>query len=294
MRLHTALNILGLSPPITQEDIKKQFRKSVKRCDPSLSNKDDVQLRLMIEAKQFLLNNFDFYFTTSKTAPGPKECKTKTQPKSTPKDPNTYAPGNKLYVKIKKTLLPTFYMCIPIIILIVSGLLLSMVDNKLRQTNNLKQTNSYLTILRKNIPITTINKTLEEEKKSYPPILATDYFIFEGDFTQTTPVGYTIKLLWEYDHPKTGKILVRDEFQSSVVVIDLDINRKVPQVEFKFDPTVTSSMTDDRYEAKGYNSISGLLAFLKVYRTKVIIHCPPNKWPKNIYLPSNPKEMLYF
>jgi curved DNA-binding protein CbpA len=296
MRLEVALNTLGLSPPITREEIKKQFRKTVKRYDPSLSNNNDEPLRRAIEAKQLLLNNFDLYFNSAPRAVKPKAYRVKPKPTPTDTPRAFYRKVNKTAKPKRKYYGPLTYVFLAMITLMTCANCFFLLRDYIRNSG-LKQTkNSYLSALRELHQLQPINKTSEEEEKLYPPILATKYFIFEGDFLRTTDAGYTIKFLWEYSPPNTDKTLIRDEFQAKAMEIRFNQNLQVPQVEFKFDPKTASGLSDEKYEAKGYNNPAGLIHFLKLYRTKVIIHCPrpPHEWPDNIYLPSNSRGLLYF
>lgn len=64
-KVSDALSELELTPPITREKIKTQFRKLAFRYSPDTTGTKitEVRFRAVIEAKDFLLKNFDHYFT---------------------------------------------------------------------------------------------------------------------------------------------------------------------------------------------------------------------------------------
>lgn len=87
MKVDEALRLLEITPPVTIEQIKKQYRKMAMRYSPDITRDPTTEhlFRLIIVAHEFLLKNFEMFFGNKfKTCSAPK---TKPAPKNPPATP---------------------------------------------------------------------------------------------------------------------------------------------------------------------------------------------------------------
>lgn len=87
MRVNEALHLLEITPPVTIEQIKRQYRKMAMRYSPDITRNPATEhlFRLVIVAHELLLKNFEMFFTNkNKVFSAPK---TKPTHKNTPVTP---------------------------------------------------------------------------------------------------------------------------------------------------------------------------------------------------------------
>ena len=75
MKFGDAVKLLELTPPVTKEQIKKQYRIMTKKYSPDLTQTSTTEalFRLVIEAYQLLWNNFDLFFSGKAFQPPPSQ-----------------------------------------------------------------------------------------------------------------------------------------------------------------------------------------------------------------------------
>lgn len=91
MKFGDALQLLELTPPVTREQIKKQYRKMSKRYSPDLTQSSNTEplFRLVIEAYKLLWEGFDVFFSGKAFMPPPKATSSQTQSAPSPPPPKT-------------------------------------------------------------------------------------------------------------------------------------------------------------------------------------------------------------
>jgi hypothetical protein len=85
MKVTEALQLLEVTPPVTIDKIKKQYRKMAIRYSPDISRTSTTEglFRLVIEAHSFLLSNFNLFFNPKQ----PTQAKATSQPDHTSPPP---------------------------------------------------------------------------------------------------------------------------------------------------------------------------------------------------------------
>lgn len=90
MKFGDAIKLLELTPPVTKEQIKKQYREMCKRYSPDLTQTSNTEplFRLVIEAYKLLWDGFDMFFSGKAFMPPPK-AKPQARPQATAPPPKT-------------------------------------------------------------------------------------------------------------------------------------------------------------------------------------------------------------